>query len=207
MTQIIEDMKYLILATVFVSFNSLASVVGISTHPLNEEARVLSAETTGYMSQRHEVGMGLRYTQELQPGQLLDLTASGAQESRGLMIGGGMDFELLREDVSQPRVSIKPFLQYHKFEGDKLNLVGTAPTLRKGFSVQGNEFFPYLAVPSGLRIDSTNDEFDYYASLTLGASMPLPAGGGDKLLLSLEGNKDLGASSDYLGVLVSWVWK
>lgn len=200
-------MKYIYLAALFLSFHSLASVVGISTHPLNDEARVLSAETTGYMSQRHEVGMGLRYTQELQPGQLLDLSASGAQESRGLMVGGGMDFELLREDVSQPRVSIKPYLQYHKFEGDKLNLVGAAPTLRKGFSIEGNEFFPYLALPSGLRIDSTNDEFDYYASLSFGASMPLPAAGGDKLLLSVEGNKDLGASSDYLGVLVSWVWK
>lgn len=207
MTLIIKVMKYIFLFLLFSSLNSWASIVGISTHPLNDEARVLSAEMTGYMSQRNEMGMGLRYTQELNRGQLLDLNAGGSQSSRGLIVGGGMDFEILSEDVRQPRISIKPYYQHQKFDNDKLNLIGAAPTMRKGFSFQGNEFFPYLAVPSGIKIDSTNDEFVYYASLTLGASLPLPAAGGDKLLLSLEGNKDLGASSDYLGVLLSWVWK
>ena len=199
-------MKYFLICLLFISFYSQATVVGISTHPLNEEAKVLSAEMTGYMSQRHEVGMGLRYTQELNPGQLLDLAAGGAQDSRGLFLGGGMDFEILHEDVSQPRVSMKPYYQYQKFDNFKQNMIGAAPTLRKGFSIDGNEFFPYLAVPSGLKIDSASEKFDYYASLTLGASMPLPVAG-DKLLVSVETNKDLGASSDYLGVLLSWVWK
>lgn len=200
-------MKYIILSLAFISFSSFASVVGISTHPLNEEARVLSAEMTGYMSQRHEVGMGLRYTQEINRGQLLDLNVSGAQDSRGLALGGGMDFELLNEDVSQPRVSVKPYYQYQKFESDTFSLVGAAPTLRKGFSLQGNEFFPYLATPTGIKIDSETDKFVYYAALTMGVSMPLPIESGEKLLVSMEGNKDLGSSSDYLGVLVSWVWK
>ena len=200
-------MKHILFCLIFVSFYSQASVVGISTHPLNDEAKVLSAEMTGYMSQRQEVGMGLRYTQELNPGRILDISASGAQNSRGLALGGGMDFELLREDVSQPRVSLKPYYQYLKYEDINQNLIGAAPTIRKGFSIEGNEFFPYLAVPTGIKINSDNQEFDYYASLTMGASMPLPAAGGDKLLVSVEGNKNLGASSDYLGVLLSWVWK
>lgn len=200
-------MKIIILLILAICPALHASIIGISTHPLNDEARVLSAEMTGYMSRRQEVGMGVRYTQEVEQGRLLDFTAGGAQESRGLYLGGGMDFEVLREDVSQPRVSIKPYFQHQKFEDYKANLAGAAPTLRKGFSIQGNEFFPYLALPTGIKIDNSNDEFVYYASLTLGASMPLPAAGGDKLLVSVEGNKDLGASSDYLGVLLSWVWK
>lgn len=200
-------MKYLLFALAFICSNSQASVVGISTHPLNEEARVLSAEMTGYMSQHHEVGMGIRYTQELNRGQLFDLMAGGAQDARGLVVGAGMDFELLEEDVSQPRLSIKPYFQHQKFESDKLNLVGAAPTMRKGFSIQGQEFFPYLAVPTGIKIDNANDAFDYYASLSLGASVPLAVAGGDKLVVSVEGNKNLGASYDYMGVLLSWIWK
>ncbi len=207
MTLIIKVMKYIIFLFILTTFHSFASVVGISTHPLNEQARVFSAEMTGYMSQRNEVGMGVRYTQELNPGQLFDVAASGAQDSRGLNFGTGMDFTLLNEDVSQPRLSIKPYYQYQKFENQKTNTIGAAPTLRKGFSANGNEFFPYLAIPSGIKVNSDDSGFDYYASLTLGASLPLPAAGGDKLLLSLEANKDLGASSDYLGVLLSWVWK
>ncbi len=179
--------------------------MGISTHPLNDEARVLSAEMMGFMSQRHEIGMGLRYTQELHKGQLIDLTAAGAPQARGLTIGGGMDFEILSEDVSQPRVSLKPYVQYIKFEDNRQNLIGLAPTIRKGLSVQGLEFFPYLALPSGLKLDSTAN-FVYYASLTLGTSMPFPGANTDKFLLSIEGNKNMGASSDYFGALVSWVW-
>ena len=207
MALIIESMKYIILSLTFLSFSSVASVVGISTHPLNEEARVFSAEMTGYMSQRHEVGMGLRYTQEVNPGQLLDVNVAGAQDSRGLTMGGGMDFALLNEDVSQPRVSVKPYYQFQKFETNTYSFIGAAPTMRKGFSLQGNEFFPYLATPTGMRLNGDTNEFNYYASLTLGISMPLPVEGGDRLLISMEGNKDLGSSSDYLGVLVSWVWK
>lgn len=65
----------LLIASVPVS----ASVIGISTHPLNEQAKVLSAEMTGYMSQRNEMGAGIRYTHELKRDRLLDLGVSGGQ--------------------------------------------------------------------------------------------------------------------------------
>jgi hypothetical protein len=186
---------------------SFASVMGVSTHPLNEQARVLSAEMTGYMSQRNEMGMGLRYTHEVTQHQLLDFSVAGGQDSRGLIMGGGMDFELLSEDVNQPHVSMKPFFQYQKFESANSSLMGAAPSIRKGFAVQGQEFFPYLALPSGIKIDSETDEFVYYASMTFGMSMPFPGDQTNKLLLSLEGNKNMGAASDYVGCLVSWIWK
>jgi hypothetical protein len=207
MNLIIEFMIKIFLLLLIPCLSAWASVVGISTHPLNEEGRLLSAGMTGYMSQHHEVGMGLRYTQEIIPGQIFDMTVSGAQDSRGLVLGGGMDFEVLHEEESQPRFSLKPYYQFQKQDADKSNLLGFAPTLRKGFSISGLEFFPFLALPSGLKIDSSTDIFVYYASLTLGASMPLPVAGGDKLLASIETNKNLGASSDYVGVLISWVWK
>lgn len=196
-------MKIIIILGLFLSLTVQASVIGISTHPLNEEGRVLSAEMTGYMSQRSEMGAGLRYTQEVEQGRILDFTAAGAQDSRGLTLGAGMDFEILSEDVSQPRVSIKPYWQHQKYESESANLIGAAPTIRKGFSLNGQEFFPYLAVPTGMKIDSTSDEFVYYASMTIGASMPLP----NAMLVSFEGNKNMGASSDYIGCLVSWMWK
>jgi hypothetical protein len=197
----------LIFLSLFLTIPAFASVMGISTHPLNEEARVLSAEMTGYMSQRNEMGAGLRYTQETSPHRLMDLTVSGGQDSRGLVAGGGMDFELLHEDIDQPRVSIKPYVQHQKFEASNSNLIGAAPSIRKGFAINGQEFFPYLAIPTGIKIDSSTDEFVYYASMSFGASMPFPGANNDKMLLSLEGNKNMGGSSDYIGALVSWMWK
>ncbi len=184
-----------------------ASVVGVSTHPLNEEARVFSAEMTGYMSQRNEMGGGIRYTQEIAPNRLLDFSLAGGQNSRGLIAGGGMDLELLHEDVNQPRVSIKPYIQQQKFETSSFSSLGAAPAIRKGFSLNGTEFFPYLAFPSGIKIDSTTDKFVYYASMSFGASMPFPGARNKKILLSVEGNKNMGAAADYVGALVSWMWK
>lgn len=200
-------MKIILLLLPFFSLPTIASVIGISSHPLSDQARVLSAEMTGYMSGRNEMGAGVRYTQESSRSRIFDITASGGQDSRSLTYGAGVDMEVLREDINQPRFSVKPYYQYQNFEDSKTNLVGIAPTLRKGFSVQGQEFFPYLAVPSGIKIDNSSDEFVYYASLTVGASMPFPGADNDKILLSLEGNKNMGASSDYIGCLVSWIWK
>lgn len=200
-------MKNILFLGLFFSLSLQASVVGITTHPLNEEARVFSAEMTGYMSQRNEMGAGLRYTQELDQYRRLDVTAAGGQDSRGLTLGTGLDFELLSEDINRPRISLKPYIQYQKFDDQYSNYIGAAPTIRKGFAINGQEFFPYLALPSGMKVQSDTDAFVYYASLTLGASMPFPGAHNDKILLSLEGNKNMGSTSDYVGCLVSWIWK
>lgn len=200
-------MKIILLFALLLTSAANSSVIGITNHPLSDEARVLSAELAGYMSQRQEMGMGLRYTQAIGEGQLLDFNLGGAQHSRGLTFGGGVDFELLPDEDSQPRVSIKPFYQHQKFDQTKLNTFGGAPALRKGFNINGQDFYPYLAVPMGIIVDSSSDEFDYFAQLSLGASAPLPIAGGDKLVASIEANKDLGASSDSVSGLISWIWK
>lgn len=200
-------MKTILIAIFLVPLASVASVVGISTHPLNKSARVLSAEMTGFMSQRNEMGMGLRYTHEVSRHRIMDVSAASGQESRSAIIGGGMDFELLSEELYQPRISLKPFIQYQRFESSTSSLIGAAPTMRKGFSINGQEIFPYLALPTGMKIDSATDEFVYYASMTFGMSMPFPGAQNERILLSFEGNKNMGASSDYVGCLVSWVWK
>jgi hypothetical protein len=200
-------MKILLITVLFLTLSAHANIVGISTHPLNNEGRVLSAEMTGHMSERKEIGAGLRYTQEVDRYKVFDLTAGGGQDSRGLVLGMGMNFELLSEDISQPRVSIKPFFQHQRFNDTVSSLIGAAPTLRKGFSITGQEVFPYVAIPSGIKLDSETSEFVYLASLTLGASMPFPGANNDKILLSVEGNKSMGSSSDYVGCLVSWIWK
>ncbi len=197
-------MKYITFILFVVSSQTFASIVGVTTHPLNDQARVLSAEMTGYMSQRNEMGAGIRYTQGFD-GNLLDVSAAGGQDSRGMILGAGMDLEVLREDMNQPRVSVKPYAQQISFEGESSTLIGAAPSLRKGVATMGREIFPYLALPNGVKIESESQEFVFYSSLTFGASMALPDSQ-ERLVISLEANKNLGASSDYVGALISWVW-
>lgn len=197
-------MKTISILFFLISIPAYASIVGVTTHPLGDEARVLSAEMTGYMSQRNEMGAGVRYTQGFD-GNLLDVTAAGGQSSRSMILGAGMDFEILREDMNQPRVSMKPFVQQMNFERESSTIIGAAPSLRKGTSVFGKEFFPYLSLPNGIKLDGESQELVFQSSLTVGASMALPRSQ-ERLVLSIEANKDLGASSDYVGALVSWIW-
>lgn len=121
-------------------------------------------------------------------------------------MNAGVDFEMLHEDINQPRVAVKPFWQQQRFESDSSSVIGAAPSMRKGTTLFQNELFPYIALPNGMKIDSATDELVFYSSLTIGASMPFPGAQNDRVLLTVEGNKDLGASSDYLGCLVSWMW-
>lgn len=190
----------------FLSFSTFASVVGVSTYPLAEKARVISAEMMGFMNQRHEMGAGLRYTQEVASNKLLYVSVSGGQESRGFTMGAGLDIELLSEDTNRPRISFKPFLLQEKFDDESATIIGAAPSLRLGLSYQGTEFFPYIALPNGFKIDNSNEELVYYSAFTLGASMPFPGARNERVLLTVEGNKNLGAASDSIGCLVSWMW-
>lgn len=183
-----------------------ASVVGITSYPLEERSKVISASMAGYFSQSHEVGMGLRYTQELEDDQLLDVYLSGAQQSRDYIFGSGVDFQVLEEQDHWPRFSLKPFYRYQKFEDTKEGVIGGAPTVRKRFALFDRELIPYLAFPSGIKIDSYTDIYSYYASLSFGATIPVPIRSGKDLLVTLETNKNFGASSDSVEVLVSWVW-
>jgi hypothetical protein len=199
-------MKKIIFSLLFISFPAFASIVGVSTHPLGEEGKALSAEMTGHMSDQQELGMGVRYTQEFYSGRRIDFNVIGAERSRSFQANMGADFLVFQEDINTPRVSVKAFAGYLREDSIKNNIVGFAPTLRKEISIFGQSLFPYLALPNGIKINSATDEFVFLSALSLGTSFNFPGYSQDNLLLSLEGNKNFGAMSDNLTCIISWLW-
>ena len=199
-------MKFLIFSLFTLSLATQASVVGITTHPQSDEARVLSLETAGYFSHRHEMSGGIRYTHGFSDSELLDIAIGAGQYSRGMTVSVGMDFELLKDEDNQPRLSLKPFFQHQKFDSSKHSNLGFAPILRKGLNISGLDFYPYLAIPTGMKLDSETDEFKYFAQASLGATFTIP-GTQDSLALGFEGSKNLGSANDSLNLNISWVWK
>lgn len=202
-----EGMTRIFILMILISTPAFSSVTGVTTHPLSDEARVISGELMGFFNRRHEMGAGLRYTHAVLDGHLLDLGIAGGQYARSFTMRAGLDFELLDEESSQPRVSIKPFWQNQRINRESYSVLGAAPTLRKSVSLEQFEFYPFIGLPNGIAIDGENDELDFYSSVSFGASMPFPGAQNDKLALTLEGNKNLGAADDYVSVLVSWIWK
>jgi len=176
--------------------------MGISTHPLKFNSQAFTAEMLGHMSHSREMGMGVRYTRDFDYFKRFDVGVSAGEKSESYQISSGLEVEVLSEDIDVPRIGIKGFYQYKKELVSNFSLIGIAPNVSKGFSIEGLEFFPYLALPMGLKIDNASDEFLYSAALSTGMSVPVNR----QVLVNLELNRDLGASSDYIGLLISWMW-
>lgn len=196
-------MKYLSILFLLFSSHLYSSVIGISSYPLHRNAQIISAEMTGFMGTEREVGMGLRYLQKLNSIQTIDLAASGGQQQRAWQMGAGLDFKIMSEEGNLPRLSVKPYWQYQKIAEENFVTTAIAPTMSKGFVIQGYEFYPFISIPTGIRTASSTNEFTYLAAANFGAVLPVPQ---ERLLLSFEANRNLGASTDYLSVLVSWLW-
>lgn len=149
--------------------------MGISTFPLSEDKKVLSAEVTGIVSNGGGVGLQARYTQKLTEASSVDagLGISGGERSARLF--AGYDYELFPDYDVQPRTSIKAFLENSKEFGTRRNIIGLAPTVSKGFSFWGNEAFPYLSLPYGISLDGKRNQYETTLSANIGISGVIPS--------------------------------
>lgn len=170
-----KNLKGLSLLTLSLSlgFGSSAAFgygMGISTFPLEQDRKVLSAEVTGIVSDGGGLGLQARYTQKLSEASTVDagLGISGGERSARLF--AGYDFEIFPDYDIQPRTSIKAFIENSKEFGSRKNILGIAPSVSKGFSFWGNEAFPYLSIPYGISLDGKRNQYATTLSANIGIS-------------------------------------
>lgn len=144
--------------------------MGISTFPLQEDKKVLSAEVTGIVSKGGGLGLQARYTQKLNEASSVDAGVGISAGERSARLFAGYDYELFPDYDIQPRTSIKAFVENSKEFGTRRNILGFAPTVSKGFSFWGNEAFPYLSLPYGISLDGKRNEYETTLSANLGIS-------------------------------------
>lgn len=149
--------------------------MGISTFPLEQDKKLLSAEVTGIVSNGGGVGLQARYTQKLNELSSVDagLGISGGERSARLF--AGYDYELFPDYDIQPRTSVKAFIENSKEFGTRRNILGIAPTVSKGFSVYGQEAFPYLSLPYGISLDGKKNSYQTTLSANIGFSTVIPS--------------------------------
>lgn len=163
-----------LVAATFVGSNAYAYGTGISTFPLEQDKKIISAEFTGIVSSGGGVGMQARYTQKLTDLSSIDagLGISGGERSARLF--AGYDYELFPDYESQPRTSIKAFIENSKEFGSRRNIIGLAPTISKGFVFWGQEAFPYLSLPYGISLDGKDNSYNTTFSANLGITGIIP---------------------------------
>jgi hypothetical protein len=144
--------------------------MGISTFPLAEDKKVLSAEVTGIVSDGGGLGLQARYTQKLNQLSSVDAGVGISGGERSARLFAGYDYELFPDYDIQPRTSIKAFVENSKEFGTRRNIIGIAPSVSKGFSFWGNEAFPYLSLPYGISLDGKRNQYETTLSANIGIS-------------------------------------
>ena len=170
-----KNLKGLSLLTLSLSLTFGPSAVfgygmGISTFPLEQDRKVISAEVTGIVSDGGGLGLQARYTQKLNQSSTVDagLGISGGERSARLF--AGYDYEIFPDYDIQPRTSLKAFIENSKEFGTRKNILGIAPSISKGFSFWGNEAFPYLSLPYGISLDGKRNQYETTLSANIGIS-------------------------------------
>ncbi len=173
---------------------------GISTFPLEAESKFVSAEFTGITSTGGGIGMQTRYTQKLNEKGTIDagLGISGGEHSARLF--AGYDYELFPDYESQPRTSIKAFVENSKEFNSRRNILGLAPSVSKGFSFWGKEAFPYLSLPYGISLDGSSNSYKTTMSANIGIAGVIPADVGVDKKLTANAEAIVGLKDSFSGV-------
>lgn len=180
---------------------AMAYGTGISTYPLEADDKFISAEATGITSSGGGFGMQARFTQKINEKATVDagLGIGGGERSGRLF--AGYDHEIIPDYESQPRISLKAFVENSKEFNARRNILGIAPSFSKGFSFWGKEAFPYISLPYGISLDGSTNSYQSTFSANLGITGNLPAEWSTK---QLTANAELiaGLKNSFSGLFV-----
>lgn len=175
---------------------------GVSTHPLVEDQKAVTAEFNGIFARGKGMGMQARYTQKISPLLTVDGGFGFTDGSRANNIFVNADYELYPDYMRQPRISVRGTLQRADEYGDTVNRIGIAPVVSKGFNFWGKEAFPFISIPVSLDLNGDESSYQVGSRLAFGMTGNLPIRGYENLLANFETNLDInnGFSSVFMGL-------
>jgi hypothetical protein len=179
----------LISSTVAVS--AMATTVGVSSHPFTMKKHVITTEFNSYLSDGSGMGISAKYFQRVNDALNFDMGfgfTDGERSSRFVM---GADAQILPDYGRQPRVSIKGSLETENIDNDRINTVGAAPTMSKGFAFWGREAFPFIALPVKVSLNTSEGTYETSTAIAMGITGRIPVGGFKDLVGNIETNISL----------------
>lgn len=181
----------LFLVLIMVSASAMASVVGLSTHPLTMKRSAMNTEFNSYGASKDGKGFNARYHQRINEAMNFDVGAGFTDGERSNQFFAGVDTQLIPDYGRQPRISVKALGSTQNVDGERVYSLGAAPIISKGFAVSGNEMFPYMAVPLELVLNDDSSKWVTSSAVALGTTMRLPWDGYENLVANAEINMSL----------------
>lgn len=185
--------------------NAWGANVGISTFPLVQNKKFLSAEFNSVVSKGGGDGVQGRFTQRVSESISID---AGIGVNGGIRATGrafvGADFEVYPDYVNQPRFSVKAALENAKEIIGRVNKVTFAPTISKGFSFWGKEAYPFVSFPLGLGLMNSSSRYETIANLNFGINGKIPLSGMAHLIGVIEASVSLKDSYSSINAGVSF---
>jgi hypothetical protein len=193
-----------LLAGIF-TVNAYGYGTGISTFPLEVEDKFISAEATGITSDGGGVGLQTRFTSKLNEKSTIDAGLGISTGERNARLFAGFDYELFPDYQSQPRFSLKAFVENSKEFGVSRNIFGIAPTFSKGFSFWGHEAFPYISIPMGISLNGDSHTYATTFSANLGVAGILPVDTGSKKITA-SAEAIIGLKDNFSGLFMGFAY-
>lgn len=190
-----------IIAGLALSTGALAHGVGYSTFPIAKNKKLISTEMTGDLSTGG--GMGLQARFITRPNMLSGAVDAGigiAGGDRDFRLFAGYDHEFFPDYRNQPRFSVKGMLERVSEYGDSKNKITFSPNVTKGFSFWGYEGYPYLGIPMGLALNTSEQTYENVMELAMGITGKFPVKGYSHLTANLEANVNV--MNSYSGIRV-----
>ena len=193
----------IVVSSLFLSYNIYAYGSGTSSYPLPVGKKLLTAELLGITSSGGGMGFQMRFAKKIHPGIFLEggMGMSGGKRSSRVFLGG--DWEIYPDFGRQPRFSLQGRIINAKEFGIRHNKIAIAPSLGKGFALNGRVFYPYLTLP--YTINLAGDQ-TYETSLNANAGIVgnLPLSRYQHLIGSLEFTA--GITNGFVGFTVGLSW-
>lgn len=194
--------KFILIVLSVVSLSAFGYGLGVSSHPLQLEERLITTEFGGTFNEGKGAGLQARFTQKINDKMTGDAGFGFSSGDRKYRLFANLDYEIFPDYMKQPKVTVRGTLSRAEEFDSGINRMGLTPTVSKGFVISNREVFPYLALPFSLDLNSDNSEYEFVSQIAFGATSNAPVAGYEHLLVNFEGtvNIDDGYSGLFLGI-------
>jgi hypothetical protein len=186
-----KSLKQLTVIGLLFSTAVSANSVGLSTHPLTMKKQVFGTEFNNYLNNGRGMGLTARYLNRLSEDVNMDAGIGVTDGDRASRFFVGSDIQILPDWDNQPRVSTKVMMETADEFDERHHRFGVAPTVSKGFSMSGEEVFPFVAIPVMIDLNAEDETYRTNTNLAVGMTGRIPFEGYENLIGNIEANVGL----------------